>query len=791
MPFIVRGIFVICLILASAAIANNTSAVPTKDAFLYKRADAPVEQRVADLLSRMTLREKLLQLSCLLPGPVADKSGSIEKSALDFCRQKLKEGIGTMGPDMPMAIAQEVEFRNTVQKFLAENTRLGIPVLFHDEGCHGLMKDEATSFPMPIGLACCWDEELIQKIYDVVAREMRGRGGHQALTPILDVARDPRWGRIEETMGEDPFLNGRLGGAMVRGFQGGATGEVDSEHVLSTLKHFVGHGTPEGGLNRSPALGGIRELREVHLAPFEYVIKNARPAAVMPSYNEVDGVPSHVNGWLLGDVLRQEFGFQGLVVSDYSGIDRLQQSQHIAADITAAGKLALEAGVQMELPAPVAYVKLEKQIAAGTIPEKLVDDAVRAVLTVKFKLGLFEKAQADAEKAAARLRRPESSALALEAAQKSIVLLKNDGGLLPLTAKKYPRIAVIGPNADIARLGGYSGTPLHAVSLLEGIRKKVGGEAEVLYAQGCKIDKNDKRNSFANWKGDDAALVPLEENQPLIDEARRTAAKADLVVLVLGDVESTCRESWAPNHLGDRSSLDLPGSQMELAKAVLAEKKPVVLYLMNGRPPVLGDLKERASAIIEGWYMGQETGTAAADILFGAISPSGKLTVSFPQSVGQLPCYYSKKAGAADYAYLFADNQPAFPFGFGLSYMTFSYGNLRTEEKTINTDGTAHISIDVTNTGSMGADEIVQLYVRQDVASVTRPVKELKGFQRVHLQPGEKKTVTFALEASALAIYDIAMRRRTEHGVYRVMVGPSSAKLFSVPLEVKEIIEGK
>ncbi len=391
------------------------------------------------------------------------------------------------------------------------------------------------------------------------------------------------------------------------------------------------------------------------------------------------------------------------------------------------------------------------------------------------------------KKARENLHRPESRQLAIKAARESIVMLKNEGGIMPISPEKYGRIAVIGPNADIVRLGGYSGTPLETVSILEGIRKKAAGRAEVLFARGCVVVKNEKRNAFANWKYvNEVELATLEENRPLIDEARRTAAKADLVVLVLGDNECTCREAWAPNHLGDRSALDLPGSQMDLARAVLEEGKPVVLYLMNGRPLLVGELKGRVKAIFEGWYMGQETGTAAAEILFGEVSPSGKLTVSIPKTVGQLPCYYAKKSGAGDFNYLFGDEKPEYPFGFGLSYTTFSYGGLRAADESIRADGSTTVSVDVTNTGSMVGDEIVQLYIRQETASVTRPVKQLMGFCRVRLEPGEKKTVTFPLDGASLAIYDINMHRRTEPGAYRVMAGPSSSELSSIRINVKD-----
>jgi beta-glucosidase len=768
----------------TAAALTTAAVTPPADA-PYRNADLPVAARVDDLLARMTWSEKISQLTGWWD--YDDKFPAMAAQAReDSFRAWFPEGVAQIGPTQ-LPVAEDVQFRNAVQKFLREKTRLGIPVIFHDEGCHGVMKPQATSFPMPIGLACSWNEALTERIYDTVAREMRARGGQQALTPILDVARDPRWGRIEETLGEDPVLIARLGAAMVRGFQGGATGNVDQHHVLATLKHFAGHGTPEGGLNRSPSIMGPRELRDVHLAPFEFVIRHTRPAAVMPSYNDIDGVPSHANRWLLRDVLRGEYNFQGLIVSDYGGIERLQTKQSLCESPTEAGLLALAAGVDCELASPHGFPGLKLLSEPEPELRSWVDAAVRRLLTAKFQLGLFENPYADATAARALLDRPETAELAVQAARESIVLLKNDGGALPLQLTKLKRIAVIGPNADIARLGGYSGTPLQSVSLLEGIRTYVGQEAEVLHAEGCRIVTVDHRNASQNWRAEGPViLVSDEENRPLISEAVRVAAESDVVVLALGDLERTCRETWGDGsgHLGDRASLDLPGSQMALARAVIATGKPVIVYLMNGRPAALEELSRLAPAILEGWYAGQATGTAAAEILFGRISPSGKLTVSFPRDAGHIPAYYSRKVGAASHDYLFSNNSALYSFGHGLSYTTFEYRNLRLAQDRLRAGESIRASVEVTNTGTMAADEIVQVYVRDEVASVTRPVMELKDFRRLSLKPGESRVVEFVLEPEALMFTGIELRRIIEPGRFIIMIGGSTTKPLRATLEV-------
>ena len=759
------------LISAIAAAAATTVSLCAEP--LYKDPSTPIPARVADLLGRMTLDEKIGQIT---------GAWLLER---DKFKEEVPNGVGSVGPSQELSLAQDVEFRNALQHFLVEETRLGIPAMFHDEGCHGLVKPEASSFPAPIGLACSWDPALAERIYNVVALEMRSRGAQQALAPVVDVARDPRWGRIDETMGEDPFLNARMGAAMVRGFQGSADGTIDARHVMATLKHFTGHGTPEGGLNRSPSASPARTLREVDLVPFAWIVKAARPAAVMPSYNEVDGVPSHANRRLLQDVLRREFGFDGLIVSDYGAIGLLAEAHHVAGSPADAGALALRSGVQVELPRRSCYPLLGESLAKGAVKAAQIDEAVKAVLTWKFRLGLFEHPYADAALARAAVERPESRALALEAACESIVVLENKG-VLPLKIGRGMTIAVIGPNAAVARLGSYSGTPDHSVSLLEGIRARVGSDARVLHAPGCVLVKNDPDNAYASWHGGNATLGTDEENRPLIAEAERIAAQADVVVLAIGETEALSREAWENGHAGDADTLELRGSQSALAEAVFAAGKPVVVFLSNGRPLAIPRLKEKAAAILEGWYMGEETGTAAARILFGDVSPSGKLTVSVPASVGQIPAYYSKKPGAAMFPYGFSSNQPLWAFGHGLSYTRFRYENARLRDPVIPPDGATVASVDVVNSGDREADEIVQLYIHQDVSSVTRAVKELKGFERIHLKPGERRTVSLPVGPDALALWGSEERWRVEPGTFRVILGPSSSEGEAVTLTVRE-----
>jgi beta-glucosidase len=736
----------------------------------YKDASLSVRKRVDDLMTRMTMEEKCAQLMGLWNGGVEDFKPEIFDDP-----GKMKEifgkGCHSVHP-APFGIRDTVRMRNAIQKYLVEETRLGIPALFVDEGQHGMMRPESTVFPQAIGLACSWDTKLFEKVYSTVAHEMRSRGTHHALTPVIDVCRDPRWGRTEETYGEDPYLNGMLSIAAVKGLQGSDTGKVENDNVAATLKHFAGHGESEGGLNQGPANYSLRVLRDYHMPPFKMCIDHARPVSVMPSYNEVDGVPSHANRWLLKDLLRNEWGYKGMIVSDYYGVDQLFNKHFVCSDATEAATTAFNAGVQYEFPQGNMYRILPELVRKRKIKKEEIDKAVEQVLTFKFNLGLFENPFVEEKHAIAVSKSLSHRKTALQAAHESIVLLKNDN-LLPLKRGTYRKIAVIGPCAKDLWFGGYSGEPYEKTSLLDGIRTRAGNRTEVLFAQGCRLTIN-TTGSYFNWKYDEIKFASREENLKLIREAVKVASGADLIILALGENEHLCREAWAKNHIGDNMTLDLFGEQNELAEAITALHKPVVLYLMNGRPLAINSLAEKVPAIIEGWYMGQETGSAAADIIFGEVNPSGKLTITFPKSAGQLPLYYNHKPSAQYMDYISQDVNPIFCFGYGLSYTKYIYGKPVLKKNKIKKGEAARVTVEVTNAGEMAGDEIVQLYIRDLISSVTRPVKELKGFVRISLKPGESRKVSFEITPEELAFHNIDMKYVVEPGDFEIMTGPSS-----------------
>ena len=733
----------------------------------YRNPNLSVDERVADLLQRMTLEEKVAQLTCLWP------------RGRDIPPDAMKNGIGQIARQQEHKGPREsAEFANSVQKWLVEHTRLGIPAIFHDEILHGHMAQGSTSFPQPIALASSWDLELVKRVFTAGALETRARGGQQVLGPNLDLGRDPRWGRTEETYGEDPYLVSRMGVAVIKAIQGPGPA-IDNNHVIATAKHFAAHGQPEAGTNVGPANFSERTLREVFLPSFEAAVKEAGVMSVMASYNEIDGVPSHMNTWLLDKVLRQEWGFKGHVVADYFAITQLQDLHHVAANKTEAARLALNAGVDIELPEPDTYPTLIQLVRDGKIPEAVIDRAVARNLRAKFLLSLFEKPYVDVNRAVAVTNSAAHQALAAEAARCSIVLLKNENNLLPLDRTKLKTLAVIGPNAATVHLGGYSDDPGRGVSVLQGVKDKAGTGVNVVYAEGCKITKEG-----GNWFADTSHPADEAEDRKLIAAAVETAKSADVALLVLGGNEDTNKEAWADNHLGDRDSLELFGRQNDLVRAVLATGKPTVVMLINGGPLSINYVAENVPAILEGFYLGQETGTAVADVLFGDYNPAGKLPISFPRSVGQLPIYYYQKPSGRR-GYLFADKSPLFPFGFGLSYTTFSYSKPAIAPAQIAPDGQAKVSVAVTNTGKRAGDEIVELYIRDLVSSVTRPVIELKDFTRVSLNPGETKTVEFTITPDKLRFYDLNMKRVVEPGTFEIMVGPSSVKHQSVNLEVR------
>jgi beta-glucosidase len=679
-------------------------------------------------------------------------------------------------------------FVNDIQKYLRENTRLGIPAIVHEECLNGFRARGATIFPQNIGLASTWDPDVVGRITSVNRRQMRAAGMHQGLAPVLDVARDPRWGRVEETFGEDPYLVARMGVAYIKGLQG----DDIKVGIVATTKHFAGHGLPESGLNCAPSHIPPRLFREVYLYPFEQAVKVAGVLSVMNAYHEIDGIPCGASEELLTDILHKEWGFQGVVVSDYFAIAQLETTHRIAADKGDAAALSLRAGIDVELPGTDCYGEpLLKAVQSGAVPLALVDRAVARVLSLKFRLGLFENTYVNPAAAAKVIDTPQDRRLALEAARKSIVLLKNEGNLLPLK-KNLRSVAVIGPSAASQRnlLGDYT-YPAHArfdikidkktgnarliwkdkdknkdevaapevVTILEGIKAVVSKTTKISYARGCEV-KEESRDGFP--------------------EAVKAARSADVAVVVVGDISGLMPDATS-GEMRDRSVLGPPGIQAELVRAVYETGTPAVLVLANGRPYVLKWLAEKIPAIIAAWEPGEEGGRAVAEVLFGDYNPGGKLPVSFPRNEGQLPVYYYRKPSGRKSAiwqdYVDGSADPLFEFGYGLSYTTFEFSNLLIRPTRIPIYGTVTIKADVINAGKRAGDEVVQLYINDVLASVTRPVKELKAFERIHLEPGEKKTVTFRLPADCLAFYDKKMARKVEPGVFKVMMGRSSSDI--------------
>jgi beta-glucosidase len=772
------------IVYALAVCLALVCSVSAQDAPAYKNSSLPVEQRVHDLLSRMTLEEKVAQLQGTWQNKAfksdtnklfVDDKGAFQPEAAAVV---LKYGLGQMSrPSENRGPREMAEFTNTIQKWLKENTRLGIPIMFHEECLHGNASPKGTSFPQAIGLASTWDVALVHDVFTDVAAEVRARGAHQCLAPVLDLARDPRWGRTEETYGEDPYLVSKIGLAAINGFQGVGP-FIDKSHVYATEKHFAVHGQPEGGTNVAPGNYSERVVREYFLKPFEVATKEGHAGSVMASYNEIDGIPSHANKWLLDGILRQEWGFQGVLVSDYFGITDLMNLHHVVSSYDEGAKVALEAGVDVELPFADAFHSLVADVKDGRVSESDIDRSVARVLRAKFLAGLFDDPYVDPDQAEKITNNPEFQKLALKAAHEVIVLLKNQGNLLPLDKSKYQRIAVIGPNAAEVHLGGYSDNPGRGVSILQGIKDKVGSGVQITYAEGCKITETPP-----DWNADKVVLGDPVLNAKRIQQAVAVAQKADISILVLGENEQTSREAWAVNHPGDRDSLDLLGSQDELVKAILALKKPVVVLLLHGRPNSINYIAENVPAILDGWYLGQEGGTAAADVLFGEYNPSGKLPITVPRTVGQLPDYYYQKP-AAKREYLGTTPKPLYPFGWGLSYSTFKYQNLKVSPELIGPEGKTKVTVDVTNTSKVRGDEVVQLYIHDEVSSVTRPVKELRGFQRIGLDPGESKTVEMSLGPSDLEFLNRDMHRVVEPGTFKIMVGGNSDELIDTTLTV-------
>ena len=775
----------------SAAAQEIVSQKPMADA-PYWDASLPVEQRVADLMQRMTVEEKLAQMisTWTTKSEIQDADGFFDPAKASakypngigfFTRPSDQAGPGSPRANPPRSIEESIRYANALQSW-ARQSRLGIPILSHEESLHGLAALDATSFPQSIGLASTWHPTLVRDVNSYIASEVRARGIHQVLSPVVDVARDPRWGRIEETFGEDPYLVSEMGVAAVEGLQGvGKDPKLKPGKVLATLKHMTGHGQPESGTNIGPAQISERTLREDFFPPFKQVIDRTAIDAVMASYNEIDGIPSHSSTWLLGDILRKEWGYKGAVVSDYFAIEEMASRHHIAKGPAEAALYAIRAGVDIDFPDGVAYSTLGQALKDGRVTQEQIDTAVRRILTMKFNAGLFEQPFVTDTAPAMASNGPEGIALARKAAEKSLVLLKNEG-VLPLAMPDggdRPTIAVIGPNADVARLGGYYGIPRKTVSPLEGIRMLVGNKANIVHSPGVKITLDD------DWWEDTVELADPEQNRQMIAQAVEAARDADTIILFIGDTEQTSREGWADNHLGDRTSLDLVGEQNELFAAMKALGKPIVTVLVNGRPPSYPTIAEQSDAILETWYAGEQQGTAIADALFGKVNPGGKLPVTVARNVGQLPNFYNYKPSARR-GYLFSDVTPLYPFGYGLSYTSFEMGKPTLSSAKVAAGQGVTVRVPLRNTGTMAGDEVVQVYLRDEISSVTRPVKELVGFQRVTLEPGKSRNVDIMIRPDAFAFWNRDMQRVTEPGEFTIMVGPNSQDVQSVTLTITE-----
>jgi len=760
-----------------------------------------IEQRVNKLLSQMTLDEKLAQIGSYWMWDLqTDGVIDWEKTMV-----KLKHGIGQItrlaGASTldPLSAAKA---SNSLQKFLVEKTRLGIPAIIHEECCSGAMMLGGTMYPQMLGLASTFQPELAEAMTTTIRKQLLAIGARQGLAPVLDVARDPRWGRVEETFGEDPTLVSHFGMAYIKGLQS----ENLTEGVMATGKHFIGHSLSQGGLNCAPVHVGMREIYDVYLAPFQAAIRDAKLASIMNAYPELDGDVVAASRRILTDLLRNELGFEGLVVSDYEAIVMLNTFHKVAPSISCAAGMALNAGIDVELPTTVCYGDaLQEALDCGDINIELVDTAVQRHLKKKFELGLFENPYVDEGRLWEVFETSQQRELAREIARKSIVLLKNDG-LLPLP-KTIQTLAVIGPNADDGRnqLGDYSYAAMRQLmkfkapensaflrvdaddlteydvkisTVLAGIQSAVSAETNILYAKACD---NLSRDSSG------------------FDEAVNVAKQADVILLVLGDKPGLTPDCTS-GETRDSADLKLPGVQEELAKALFATEKPIAVILMTGRPYALNSLAENANAILEAWLPGEEGGAAIADILFGDANPGGKLPMTFPRSVGQVPIFYNAKpAGTKSHWYVDYVSEkvsPLYPFGHGLSYTSFEYRDLVIKQNHARLGEIIDISLNVRNTGTVAGEEVVQLYTRDEFASIPRPIKELKGYQRLKLDPGETRKITFHLPVNQLAFYNLDMDLVIEAGRIDIMLGSSSEDIrlcgeFEISGEKKMVVKDR
>ena len=761
------------------ALSLSAAKKKAKELLPYQNPKLSVEQRVNDLVSRMTLQEKVGQLRCTLAwNYYTIKGKNVEPSELfkkDIAEGQIGMLWGTYRADpwtqksLENGLNPELAAKagNALQKYVIEHTRLGIPLFLAEEAPHGHMAIGTTVFPTGFGMAATWNPALIEKTGEVIGQEIRLQGGHISYGPVLDLAREPRWSRVEETMGEDPVLAGELGAAMVKGLGGGILSKPYS--TIATLKHFIGYGTTEAGQNGGITIAGARELQESFLPPFKKAI-NAGALSVMTSYNSLDGIPSTCSKALLTDLLRTQWGFNGFVVSDLYSIDGIHGTHRVAETKQQAGVMALKAGVDADLGA-LAFGRLEDAVQKGMVTEAEIDVAVKRILKMKFEMGLFEHPYVDAAQAKQLVRSDNNKAVALQVAREVITLLKNQNHVLPLS--KTQKVLVCGPNADNVynMLGDYTAPQEegNVKTILSGIRSKLPA-SQVTYVKGCAVRDTTASN---------------------IAEAVAAAKEADVVVVAVGgssarDFKTSYKETGAAvtdsktisdmdcGEGFDRATLTPLGHQMQLLKALKATGKPLVVVYIEGRPMDKSWAAQHADALLTAYYPGQEGGTAIADVLFGDYNPAGRLPVSVPANVGQIPVYYNKKP-PMPHDYVEMSARPLYAFGYGLSYTTFKYDDLNIEETG---DTQFKVTFNVTNTGDMDGDEVVQLYLHDEFASTAQPMMQLKKFSRIFIPKGETKQVSFTLEAEDLEIVDQEMNHVVETGDFTVMIGPSSDNII-------------
>lgn len=750
------------------------SACSSKQDLHYMNSSLGVEERVNDLITRMTLEEKVAQMNMAQLSKIElDDNGNIIEASLDSLFKG--QSIGCL--ESPFIGVDEISIvSEAADKYLRENTRLGIPALQIAECLHGQLAFGATIFPQAIGQGSTWNPDLIQSMAGVIAEEASLSGVDQALSPLFDLARDPRYGRVEECYGEDPFHVAKMGIAFVTGMQGAPTITKDSipdQKLVCTAKHFVGYSTPLAGINLGPVNIGLRELRSLHLYPFKKVIQEANVYSIMPAYNEVDGIPLHANAYLMRDVLREELGFKGFVFSDYEAIWMLEGFHKITASKSETALSAINAGIDLEAPRTYAYSELITLIETNKIDIALIDEAVKNILRVKFKAGLFDKPYKAPASVSSLIHTDKAVSLAAEIAEESVILLKNQGNLLPLDINSLKSIAVIGPNADQVQYGDYSCTKdnLSGVTILEGIEQYVNDKIKINYVEGCKITN-------------------LNDNN--ISSAVKAAENSDVVVLVIGGTSSTLAGiGWGEDRKGDyptcgegfdRTELTPPGIQPELIKALYATGKPIVMVMVHGRPYAISWEKEHIPAILEAWYPGEQGGNAIARILFGDVNPSGKLTISVPRSVGHVPTFYNYQPSGRGFYYqrgtpekpgrdyVFSSPDPLFPFGHGLSYTEFQYSDLVAKT----TDDFVQLSLSVKNTGKLSGKEVVQVYINDKVSSVATPVRVLKEFEKVEIKPDEVVNVSFSIPIEEFGLWDKDLKYVVEAGEFDIMLGSSS-----------------